>query len=131
MAYNNNFGSNAPARLTRGQEAAALAAFSAHVREETDTGYDDLFDDGAFRAAQTTFAGHAHRLKPQGLTHFRPMVSLPAQGLPAHAATAHGGARASPAGGGAQQPAAHHRAAWAAARASAPAFGPHRHPYHG
>ena len=56
-----------------------------------ETGFDDLFDDGVYRAAQTTFQGRAHPLKPQGQTHYRGASRPARQGLPAELSSAHWG----------------------------------------
>jgi len=56
---------------------------------EDERSFDDLFDGPAYRQAQTTFLGAGHRLKPRGMTYYRPGVVTDAQGLPASAGSAH------------------------------------------
>ncbi len=73
-----------------GPDPEALGALmAAYVGEETDTGFDDLFDDGVFRSAQASFRGQGHRLVPRGQTSFRGSVEHGAQGLPADRSSAH------------------------------------------
>lgn len=71
--------------------ARDLAVLASYVNRggAEETSFDDLFDDPAYRAAQTSFAGHAHHLKPHGQTHYRPVVEYATQGLPGRASSAH------------------------------------------
>jgi len=50
-----------------------LALFSSYVNQggAEETSYNDLFDDGAYRAAQASFNAQAHSLTPRGQTYYR------------------------------------------------------------
>lgn len=91
MEYDNNFGSNpAPGWELTPDHLAALAA---DLRQggADDAGFDDLFDEPVYRAAQTTFCARGHRMMPHGQTHYRPAVTHAQQGIPEDRDTAHWG----------------------------------------
>jgi hypothetical protein len=59
------------------------------ARQDEESSFDDLFDDVAYRVAQTTFCVQSHQLSPQGQTHYRGNVVYAGQGIPTALSTAH------------------------------------------
>ncbi len=59
------------------------------ARRDDENSFDDLFDDVAYRVAQTTFCAQSHQLSPQGQTHYRGNVVYSGQGIPTALSTAH------------------------------------------
>ena len=122
MAYDNNFGSNP----SPGEEASELsprdlALLSDYVDRggAEETSFDDLFDNGMYQTAQTTFQGRSHSLKPHGQTHYRGATEYSSQGMPLRSSTAHWNYLPN---GGAQHPSQGHanrHLAYMAARDSA------------